>query len=246
MTVEDTRVTVGESYGLATHTSNLRVQEKRTDADMIMAAGMVAGPAGGHDLGVLLLRLHSEFDTARAALMRVDQEMPRYLKAAAALERRAEAWRVPLRSDPEALRADAENLRRIAKRRAVSESMLVLMDLKTVRPARHAMLAYAVAMAEKERFREPPDVLERLAYRVLDVLLDPTCHTCWGTGSEGSGYLNETMRVCGTCGGSGHRRDSIGNGPRARWFAFILLGNMQREMAQAAGGIGRKLRSDRT
>lgn len=243
MTVEDTRVTVGESYGLATHASNLRVQEKRGDADMIMAAGMVAGPAGGHDLGVLLLRLHSEFDSARAALMRVDHEMPRYLRAAAALEKRAAAWKEGQPSDPDTLRADAEDLRSIAKRRAVSESMLVLMELKTVRPARQALYTYTQSLADAQRFREPPDVLERLANKVLDVLLDPTCHTCWGTGSEGSGYLNETMRTCGTCGGSGHRRDSIGNGPRARWFAFILLGNLQQEMAHAAGGIGRKLRS---
>jgi hypothetical protein len=246
MTVDDTRVTIGESYGLATHSSNLRVQEKRTDADMIMAAGMVAGkgPVGGHDLGVLLLRLHSEFDTARGALMRVDQEMPRYLRAAAALDKRADTWHPGLRSDPEALRADAASLRHIAKRRAVSESLLVLMELKTVRPARQALYEYTEDLAQKERFREPSDVLQRIANRTLDVLLDPTCHTCWGTGSEGSGYLNETMRVCITCGGSGHRRDSIGNGPRARWFAFILLGNMQQEMAHAAGGIGRMLRSE--
>lgn len=243
MSVEDLRVTIGESYGLATHTSNLRVQEKRTDADMIMAAGMVAGPAGGHDLGVLLLRLHSEFDSAKAALMRVDQEMPRYMRAAAALDKRADAWKPGMPSDSATLRADADHLRSVARRRAVSESMLVLMELKTVRPARQALYAYTQSLAEAQRFREPPDVLERLANKVLDVLLDPTCHTCSGTGSEGSGYANETMRTCGTCGGSGHRRDSVGNGPRARWFAFQLLGNLQQEMAHAAGGIGRKLRS---
>jgi hypothetical protein len=245
MTVDDTRATIGEAYGVATHSSNLRVDlEKRTPVDLIWAAGAVAGdgPDGGHDLGVLMLRLHNEFDAARGALMRVDQEMPRYLRAAVALDKRSAAWHPPLRSSKEALQADADNLRRIAKRRAVSESMLVLMDLKTIRPARQALYAYTLTMAAQQNFREAPQILERLANRVLDVLLDPACHTCWGTGQIGSGYNNETMRECDTCGGSGHRRDSIGNNQRQRWFAFILMGNIQKDMAQAAGGIGRKLR----
>lgn len=249
MTVDDTKVTIGESYGLATHTSNLRVQEKRTDADMIMAAGMVsgAGPSGGHELGVLLLRLQGEFDSARGALMQTAAELPKYEARARALEKRAErakaSWTPGAKNVHDGLFADAAALRKTAHGQALTERLLALMELKTLREAREALGAYANALATKQRFAEPPEVVNKLAGRVLDVFLDPHCHTCEGTGQIGSGYMNETMRTCDTCGGSGHRRDSIGNGPRARWFAFILLGNLQQEMAHAAGGIGKKLRS---
>lgn len=244
MTVDESRATIGEVYGCATRTSNLRVQERRTDADVIMAAGMVSGygPAGGHGLGVLLLRLQGEFDSVRGALMQTAAELPKYEAMARALERKADRLDGSLHMKAAVLRSDAATLRRTALGQALTERLLALIELKTLREARDALGEYANWLATKERFMEPTAVVDKLAGRVLDVFLDPTCHTCNGTGEIGSGYQNETMRTCDTCGGSGHRRDSIGNGPRARWFAFVLLGNMQLEMAHAAAGIGRKLR----
>lgn len=245
MTVDESRATVGETYGCATRTSNLRVQERRTGVDVIMAAGMVSGsgPSGGHGLGVLLLRLQGEFDSVRGALMQTAAELPKYEAMARAIERKADRMDANQDEAGVVLRSDAAALRRMALGQALTERLLALIEMKTLRESRQALGEYAQWLATKERFMEPPAVVDKLAGRVLDVFLDPTCHTCSGTGQIGSGYQNETMRTCDTCGGSGHRRDSIGNGPRARWFAFVLLGNMQREVAHAAAGIGRKLSS---
>mgnify|MGYP007005607685 CR=1 FL=1 len=249
----DERATLGETYGLATHSGNLRVQEKRGDADIIMAAGFVAQRMErmgrvAPGLGITLLRLQTEFDGVRAALAMADRELPRIESMAKALERRADA--IENSGDawpqfrPEQLREDASTLRRAAKEQALTERLLALMELKTLREGRQAVGIYAHDLAEHERFMAPPAVIHSLAGRVLDVFLDPRCHLCHGTGQVGSGYLGETMRQCDRCGGSGHRRDSIGNNDRAKWFAFLLLGDMQRAVALAAGGMGRVLRNE--
>ncbi len=86
-----------------------------------------------------------------------------------------------------------------------------------------------------------PHTAATLAGQVLDVWLDPTCHTCDGTGMVGNAYAGEVRRQCSTCSGSGHRRDIIGRNPAERIFARDLLAELQRRVAAAAGGMGQAL-----
>lgn len=62
MIIED-RPSIAERYSSATESSNLRVSEKSSDADFLIAAGML-----GDTLGRLLLRLHTEFDMVRGQI----------------------------------------------------------------------------------------------------------------------------------------------------------------------------------
>lgn len=57
----------------------------------------------------------------------------------------------------------------------------------------------------------------------------------------GNAYAGEVRRQCGTCCGSGHRRDIIGRNPAERIFARDLLAELQRRVAAAAGGMGQAL-----
>lgn len=66
MTTDDERPSTAERYGRATHASRLKVDaERRGDADMLIAAGMLPD-----FLGASLLRLQEEFETARARVTR--------------------------------------------------------------------------------------------------------------------------------------------------------------------------------
>lgn len=59
---DDDQVTLPERYIRASHSSHLRTEEGRCDADLLIAAGRSSS-----ELGVLLWRLRGEFDAARAS-----------------------------------------------------------------------------------------------------------------------------------------------------------------------------------
>jgi len=65
MTATDDRPTISERYSSATESSNLRVTDKRGDADLLIASGWLQD-----SLGSLLLRLRVEFDGVRAEVRR--------------------------------------------------------------------------------------------------------------------------------------------------------------------------------
>lgn len=216
----DDRPTIGERYGLAIGASNLRVDERHGGADMVLAAGMQ-----GHDLGVLLLRLQSEYDTVRGDLERAGQ--------------------IARRGDVEARRLKGAELAEQSRRtreEILTARCLILTHLTTLDAAKCAVAAFAIRSATKRRFMARNEVVVKLASRVLDVWLDPTCHVCGGTGWVSSGYHGAVAKACDACHGTGNRRENVGANEASRWFAFLLLGNLQREMAAAAAAIGRKLR----
>lgn len=69
-TIDHDRPTLGESYGIATTSSHLEMKpERRGDVDIIAAAGLLP-----EFLGVMLLRLSTEFDRAKSQV-RVGAEM---------------------------------------------------------------------------------------------------------------------------------------------------------------------------
>lgn len=202
------------------------------DLDVIHAAAAAA--LSRFPFGVLLLRLQAEYDAARSALERAGQI--------------AERGEAALRQ-VEALHAgvDALPLAASARRRADLEVMtarcLVYQQMPSLREVRAVAEARALRKARRRNLGAPGDVVLRLAARALDVWLDPVCSTCDGTGHSAGGYDGRPAVKCSACGGTGHRRSHIGNDEATQWFGFLLLGDLQREMAAAAGLMAAKLRA---
>ena len=222
---------VGERYEVAVGAGNLRVAERSNGADVILAAAMQP-----HGLGATLLRLQSEYDTVRADLERAGEILAQAEGAAKRLDRSG----VTETYDGPSL---AQALRRRTEIETVSARCLILSHLKTLLTAKNALGAYALVLATKRRYMVPNDAVLRLAGRVLDVWLDPTCSRCDGTSTEASGFDGRVYKRCSLCAGTGNRRDQVGNDDRARWFAFLLLGDMLREIALAASSMKTKLRN---
>ena len=224
MPLTDDRPTIGERYLAATTSGDLRVVDDRIgDAERLMAAA-----SQRHRLGALLLRLQAEYDVVRSELER-----------AGAISRAHEASaRVFEVVAPE----KSAEIRRRSAAEVLTARALILSELRTLREAKAAVGAAAIVLATRERFMRPGDVVMRIAGRVLDVHLDPTCHTCDGTGYVSSGYSGGAQALCRHCGGTCHRRDRIGADGRAQWFAFQLLGRLSDATNQACGAMAALLR----
>lgn len=120
----------------------------------------------------------------------------------------------------------------------LSARSFILMGLKTLHDAKQRFGAFAVGLAMQPKRQINSAAGLKLAGRVLDVWLDPTCHVCDGTGIMGNRFNGDVEHQCSACLGSGHRRDVLGNNPGERRFASDLLAELQRRVAAAAGGIG--------
>lgn len=218
---------------------------------VILAAGMQK-----YAVGAALMRLQSEYDCVRGELERAGEVASSTIARAQRLERSAEsatrlAGEATEVGKRDALAASAEEsvnlavaLRRRTEEEILTARCLVLTRLKTLHEAKTRIGAYALVLATKSRFIVPNDVVLRLAGRVIDVWLDPVCHKCDGSGHVEAYEGGAATKQCSACGGTGNRREQVGGNERARWFAFLLLGDIQREMSLAAAAIGRKLRSD--
>ncbi len=204
---------------------------------MILAAGMQ------HErLGAMLLRLQSEYDTVRGELEHAGQIAPQRTAQARELLKRAQlAERLKDYGAAELLKARAAEIRERTADEVLSARAFILMGLKTLHDAKQRFGVFALGLAVQPKRNIKPEVARILAGQVLDVWLDPTCHTCDGTGQVGNAYAGETRKQCGTCCGSGHRRDVIGRNPHERIFARDLLAELQRRVSAAAGGMGQAL-----
>lgn len=224
------RPSLSERYGVA-------VSNGTGLEHMILAAGMQ------HErLGAILLRLQSEYDAVRGDLERAGQIAPQRTAQARDLTRRAAlAERLRDYDAAEVLKAAAAEIRDRTTDEVLSARAFILMGLKTLRNAKQRFGAFAIGLGGQPKRGIKPAVALALAGQVLDVWLDPTCHTCDGTGQIGNAYAGEVRRQCGTCCGSGHRRDIIGRNPSERIFARDLLAELQRRVAAAAGGMGQAL-----
>ena len=224
------RPTIGERYNIAV--GNGSGQER-----MILAAGMQ------HErLGAVLLRLQAEYDIVREELERAGQIAPQRTEQARELARLATlAERLKDYGAAAALKDRAIELRARAAGEVLSARAFILMGMKTLHNAKQQWGAFAIGLAAQPKRGVRADAALKLAGRVLDVWLDPICHTCDGTGTVGNRYAGENERQCSACLGSGHRRDVLGNRPSERKFAGDLLAELQRRVASAAGGIKRSL-----
>ena len=224
------RPTIGERYNVAVGSGT--GQER-----LILAAGMQQ-----ERLGAVLLRLQAEYDIVRGELEHAGQIAPQRTEQARDLARRAAlAERLKDYGAAAVLKERANALRARAAGDVLSARAFILMGLKTLHNAKQQWGAFAIGLAAQPKRGVRADAALKLAGRVLDVWLDPTCHTCDGTGIVGNRYAGENERQCGACLGSGHRRDVLGNRPVERKFAGDLLAELQRRVASAVGGIKRSL-----
>lgn len=224
------RPSLSERYGVAVSSG--------TSLDhMILAAGMQ------HErLGAVLLRLQSEYDAVKGDLERAGQIAPQRTAQARDLMARAKlAERLKDYGAAEVLKQRAAEIRERTPDEVLSARTFILMGLKTLHDCKQRFGAFAIGLAVQPKRGIRPDTASILAGQVLDVWLDPTCHTCDGTGHVGNAYAGETRKQCDTCGGSGHRRDIVGRNPKERIFARDLLAELQRRVAAAAGGMGQAL-----
>lgn len=224
------RPTLSERYGVAVSSG--------TSLDhMILAAGMQ------HErLGAVLLRLQSECDAVKGDLERTGQIAPQRTAQAHELAQRAKlAERLKDYDAAATLKALAADIRERTPDEVLSARTFILMGLKNLHDGKQRFDAFAIGMGVQPKRNIRPDIARTIAGQVLDVWLDPTCHTCDGTGMVGNAYAGEVRRQCGTCAGSGHRRDIVGRNPHERIFARDLLAELQRRVASAAGGMGQAL-----
>jgi len=224
------RPSLSERYGVA-------VSNGTGVGHIILAAGMQ------HErLGAVLLRLQSEYDAVKGDLERAGQIAPQRTAQARELTQRAKlAERLKDYGAAEALKALAADIRERTPDEVLSARTFILMGLKTLHDCKQRFGAFAIGLAVQPKRNIKPDTARTIAGQVLDVWLDPTCHTCDGTGMVGNAYAGEVRSQCGTCCGSGHRRDIVGRNPKERIFARDLLAELQRRVAAAAGGMGQAL-----
>ena len=224
------RPSLSERYGVA-------VSSGTGLEHMILAAGMQ------HErLGAVLLRLQSEYDAGKGDLERAGQIAPKRTAQARDLVRRAAlAERLRDYGAAEVLKQRAAEIRERTPDEVLSARTFILMGLKTLHDCKQRFGAFAIGLGVQPKRNIKPDTARIIASQVLDVWLDPTCHTCDGTGMIGNAYAGEVRRQCSTCAGSGHRRDIIGRSPAERIFARDLLAELQRRVAAAAGGMGQAL-----
>lgn len=198
--ITNARAGVQESYSSAVGTSNLRVTtDRRTPADMILAAGM-----NRQRTGTALMRLLSEWD-------RASKPIP---PTGAAIEALAST----LDKEPSGLVAetvDGEVRYRtpaaVAADRAAEwhlhELKLLMQGLKTLGTVRDALHFYLTA----EGVEDPGYVVAA----VLQWWLSPSCPVCHGVGERIVKGTNRTSGIaCGTCRGKKERK--VPHGMRGR------------------------------
>jgi hypothetical protein len=191
----DDRVGMEEQYSSATHTSNLKVEERRQmPVDTIIAAGWSRSR-----VGAALLRLHSEWDSAEkpqrptdamieAVAVRLQEEDSRALSTAV---RRGPPPPGLVKPPPTLPRARTEAFRWLFHERG-----MLFQKLKSL-PAVRAELVHWCARVN----------IHGGADKVADLLnwwLDPTCDACGGTRwqvADGTG--RHTGKCCPTCHGTG-------------------------------------------
>lgn len=241
---DDEPMTLGERYSGAIQSSSLRLKETTGDVDMIIAAGLAEDT-----LAAGLFRLHVEYDVIRAEhraaeeTMRAREDEARrqtgdVLVGAELVDGKLVGGR--LVSAEERAKAITD----IAEAAALTEHMLILSYLPSLRSVKEQVARYALAASTRLRYMAPPEYVLTLAGRVLDVHLSPKCRKCNGKGFNGNRAKGEQQKRCRACKGSGSRRDELGKDDADRRFANELLkdfsamvGNTERRIGQLKSAV---------
>lgn len=239
------RPTIPEHYASAIETTHLEVLLKRCPVDYIIAAGWC------HDgLGTQMLRLRTEYDASRGSHRQAIVNSTQAHRHALMLQRAAAEANAKRGTDEQAQRAEvarieAEQAIRHAKAQALTDRALIMVHLKTLAQANVSLHNYAQVFAKRKHFMaQGPNYralqdrrrheVQRIAGRVLDVWIDPSCPHCEGRGFNG-GY-REPVVICEACGGStnrigGPRGERLHGTDKGHEFGRDLLDEIDRKVA---------------
>ena len=223
-------MTVEERYSRASRSSHLetrRTDESPGDLDTVIAAGMA------ESMGILLTRLRGEWDAAAGEVAAHARNAKRLDDARAAL--------VAESKQPGAKPFDAAAFDKAAASELLTGRALILMNLRSLGPAKQAVYNLACRQAPFKACHSEPEALAKLVGQVLDVWLDKLCHHCEGRGFSG-GYGSPRL-ICGKCGGTGARRHAkLGATPAEHAFGLWLLNVADSRCSAAMKQIQRKTR----
>ena len=118
--------------------------------------------------------------------------------------------------------------------------VLVLMRLRTLRPARDALGLHAAKVAVRLRTELGADQHAAVVSQVLVHWLWPGCDACTGRGVTGGYGL--PWHVCPVCRGFGRAQGPRFKLPDQRRLADELLCDMDQKVAKFAGGMAARLR----
>jgi uncharacterized protein YhbP (UPF0306 family) len=226
----DEPVTLAERYGSAVQSSNLRLRETAGDVDWLVAAGL-----SGKGLASELLRLRVEYDTVRGEHRAAEARLR-------AQEIEAARQKGNFVDEDGVVRSTAEQraaaINKAAEGQALTDHLLILTALPSLRPAKEMLGHHALNHARTMRFGLATGEVLRLAGVALDVFLSPQCRPCQGVGFTGSIQRGEQQKRCRACKATGMRRYSVGRDDADRAFVFSLLLEMSRIVDEAATSLG--------
>ena len=238
---DDTPMTAPERYASALGSSNLRMQERQGDLDVIIAAGCLDA-----SFAAALLRLRIEYDMIRGE-HRIAENQLRAAEASA--KRQKDSTGKDGKLVPGPAGADgrpttaAQRSGRIlddAERAAHQAHAMILLSMSTLRLTKEMMGHFAIREAARFKFGRPVSHVLRLSGHVLDVHISPTCRHCAGRGFNGNLLKGEHQAPCRQCRSSGTRRDSVGQDEDDRLFASHLLMEMDALMSAAERELQQK------
>lgn len=234
------RPTVDESYSRAIRSNHLESDSRRRgDLDLLIASGWARD-----GLGTSLYRLRTEFDGQRAAYQQADQALTQAREDVRHVLRKATVLRLTNTAEAMELHAKAiamaKALTEQAERQALTSRALILVHLKSLRPARERLGAWALLMATKERYMADDATVQRIASRALQAWIDPICPACDGLGFTGE--AGAVRLLCRACSGSTRRHVQLAGDDDGERFGRFLLSNMDRKAEAVARAMRRFLR----
>lgn len=130
----------------------------------------------------------------------------------------------------------------VKRAQSLTDAILVMNHLKTLTPARIALVNFASDAAPRWGMPIDPNVCAVLVGRALNAWLDPNCPRCGGTGTIG-GYDGKVANICRKCAGSGKSRHNLGHTEAERRFTERLLSVMDAKMHEADAILRKYLKS---
>lgn len=129
-----------------------------------------------------------------------------------------------LKTEFDAVRGD---LRLAGAGITLTDFLLVLSGLQTLRSTRDALGRFSVAYATRQKYMVPDDTVLKIAGKALQYWLDPQCHSCSGRGFNGGFGL--PLVLCTACHGSKKREATFHHTAAGHEFARALLCEMDRK-----------------
>jgi len=230
---DDQPLSAVERYDIALKSSNLRMQERSGDLDVIIAAGCL-----DDTFAATMMRLQHEYDGIRAEHRAAELRL-REREALARRQKDAAGADGKVKPGSTAAELSASILKE-AEGAALTAHALILVKLTTLRAAKEMMGHFALRAAGRLKFDRDPMHILRLSGSVLDVFISPKCRACTGTGFLGEGEKGAPRSKCRPCKGTGFRREQLGKDEADRDFAGRLFMELESLMAGTGDQLQRK------